>query len=488
MIKRISSSFLKWLRRILFAVVLVCITVVLVWAFQSRNLPNLDVWHKALDKELDADDYEGLSYDDYIKLEDQLFAELDDKVYRPGGSASSISNRYLSGSPSDPKGMFDRNWNRSTILVPDGEIKSGAVLLHGLTDSPYSMKSIAEILSARGCYTLCLRMPGHGTAPGGLVDARWQDWFAAMEMGVRHVREKIGADAKLYLGGYSTGGSIALKYAIRAVDDKDLHRPDKVFLLGPPVRIHPLARLTKAHKSLSWLPYFEKFKWLGVQLEYDPFKYNSFPKNGGVQSFRLSRSLLKDLRGLRSAGNMKRLAPVITFQSVVDATVLTNAVVNDLYMQMSPNGSELVLFDINRYSAMEQFVREPGKRILDRLEKEKILPFQYTLVSNLTPETREVKMAIREQGSPAAGEPKPLGLLWPHQVYSLSHVALPFRPEDPVYGFKVPDDEADHFLRLGAMTPRGERRVLQISMDLVMRLRSNPFFDVVEERIAAHLD
>ena len=40
----------------------------------------------------------------------------------------------------------------------------------------------------------------------------------------------------------------------------------------------------------------------------------------------------------------------------------------------------------------------------------------------------------------------------------------------------------------GAATPRGERRLLQIPMDLFMRLRSNPFFDIVEERLLAHLE
>ena len=488
MIKRISAPLLRWSRRIVFSAALVCVTVILVWAFHSRNLPDLSVWHSPLDKEADAGDLEGLSYDEYVRLEDELFAELKEEVYSPGGAQTSLPNRYLSGSPSDPAAISDRNWNRSTVLMPDGEIKSGAVLLHGLTDSPYSMRSIAEILVANGCYTLCLRMPGHGTVPGSLVDAHWQDWFAAMEVAVSHVREKVGPEAALYFGGYSTGGSIALKYAIKSVDDDNLHRPTKVFLLGPPVRVHPLAKLTKAHKTLSWIGYFEKFKWLGVELEYDPYKYNSFPKNGGVQSFKLSQSLLGDLRDLRSANQMGQLAPVVTFQSVVDATVLTDAVVDDLYMPMSPNGSELVLFDINRYSAMEKFVRQPGKAVLDRLDGADTLPFRYTLVSNVSPNTREVKVQIREQGHTDPAEPTPLGLLWPHQVYSLSHVALPFRPDDPVYGYMVPAEEADQHLRLGAMTPRGERRLLQISMDLAMRLRSNPFFDVVEERIVSHLE
>jgi hypothetical protein len=38
------------------------------------------------------------------------------------------------------------------------------------------------------------------------------------------------------------------------------------------------------------------------------------------------------------------------FQSIVDATVSTDAVVHALFDQLESNGSELVLFDINRLS------------------------------------------------------------------------------------------------------------------------------------------
>ena len=41
---------------------------------------------------------------------------------------------------------------------------------------------------------LALRMPGHGTVPAGLTDVVWEDWLAAVRVGVRHVREKIGPD------------------------------------------------------------------------------------------------------------------------------------------------------------------------------------------------------------------------------------------------------------------------------------------------------
>ena len=42
------------------------------------------------------------------------------------------------------------------------------------------------------------------------------------------------------------------------------------------------------------------------------------------------------------------MPPILTFQSVVDFTVSTPAVISALYALLPANGSELVLFDLNR--------------------------------------------------------------------------------------------------------------------------------------------
>jgi hypothetical protein len=63
----------------------------------------------------------------------------------------------------------------------------------------------------------------------------------------------------------------------------------------------------------------------------------------------------------------------------------------------------------------------------------------------------------------------------------LSHVALPFRPDDPLYGLE-PDMSENYGLRLGLIQLRGERGVLTVSEDDLMRLGSNPFFSYIEER------
>jgi hypothetical protein len=68
------------------------------------------------------------------------------------------ADRELASHPSSA----GRDWNRS-FETKQATIRGGALLIHGLTDSPYSMRAIADVLSESGVYSLALRMPGHGT-------------------------------------------------------------------------------------------------------------------------------------------------------------------------------------------------------------------------------------------------------------------------------------------------------------------------------------
>jgi hypothetical protein len=84
----------------------------------------------------------------------------------------------------------------------------------------------------------------------------------------------------------------------------------------------------------------------------------------------------------------------------------------------------------------------------------------------------EVVRRWRRPGSDEIHE-APLGLAWPKGLYSLSHVALPFRPDDPLYG--GPDHGESPGIQLGGVALRGERGVLRVSASEMLRLRWNPF-------------
>lgn len=74
-----------------------------------------------------------------------------------------------------------------------------------------------------------------------------------------------------------------------------------------------------------------------------------------------------------------------------------------------------------------------------------------------------------------------LGLSWPRNLYSLSHVALPFPAQDPLYGGDPKGNGQS--LHLGDIALYGERGVLQFSASDMLRLRWNPFYPYVESRV-----
>lgn len=71
-------------------------------------------------------------------------------------------------------------------------------------------------------------------------------------------------------------------------------------------------------------------------------------------------------------------------------------------------------------------------------------------------------------------------MAWPDDLYSLTHVALPFPPTDPLYGGQPGSDSPG--IQLGTLALRGERGVLQIPAAQMLRLRWNPFYNYLESR------
>ena len=77
-------------------------------------------------------------------------------------------------------------------------------------------------------------------------------------------------------------------------------------------------------------------------------------------------------------------------------------------------------------------------------------------------------------------------MAWPPEIFSLTHIAIPFAADDPLYGIDGSNRIAG-LLPIGRLSPRGERAVLTVGTDTLMRLSSNPFFPFLAERIGEWL-
>lgn len=173
------------------------------------------------------------------------------------------------------------------------------------------------------------------------------------------------------------------------------------------------------------------------------------------------------------------------FQSAVDATVSTDAVVDNLLKYLAPEGHELVLFDLNRRDVTSSLIiADPGP-LTARLMGSDALPFALTLITNESPDSTAV-VARSKPALSAATAVEPLGLGWPGGVISLSHIALPFPPDDPLYGRERPENTDLVFL--GQIAVHGERGLLLLPADWLLRLRHNPFYPFVESQIIRWFD
>jgi len=457
----------KWIVTI--ATVLL-LTIYFGWAFDSRSMLQLAPEHRMeFESEFKARQEEDTDWAEYLEIEKRLAIELEEKIPSKERSGSLV-DRYSAGSLSHP-GHFPSNWNYSyEMSVPSP--RGVAVLLHGLTDSPYSMLATAQTLAGAGYNVVVPRMPGHGFAVGALVQARWEDWTAAVRLAIRHATTLPGGDMSLLLGGYSNGGLLAIDYALACDEMEDMPCPDGIMLMSPAIAVSKAAIVTNLHPAISWLPFFDQFEWLSILPEVDPFKFTSFPKRAAWEVFRVTSHTHKQLA---VPGEVAKLPPILTFQSAVDNTVSAPAIVRLLYANLPANGSKLVAYDVNRNSTLLHLMKTPPGDIVEFFRSHAPLNFGVTVLRNRNGSANDIDALTLPAGGTEIRKEE-TELAWPRDIISLSHIALPFRTDDLVYGDGSAQIAGRPGLSLGALAPRGEAGVLLLTPNYFLRARHNPFF------------
>ena len=477
----------KLLRLVALLALLFVALVAIVIAIRTYDIqrgPPLSIWHTHAPDDLRADEIARLDWNGYLAAEQRVFDEVRHEVVdRIEPEERVASNRYFEGSPLYP-GRFATDWNRSFVMEPDGAPKGAVVMLHGLTDSPYSMRAIAQLYREHGFVAIAIRLPGHGTVPAGLTKAHWEDWTQATRLAVREARRRIGPSLPLHLVGYSNGGALATQYALDALADPQLSRPERVVLVSPMIGVTAFARFAGVFGWPAMFPAFAHATWLGVVTEYNPFKYNSFPINGARQSSLLTRELQGEIADAVASGRIAQMPPILTFQSVVDFTVSTQAIVDALYARLPANGSELMLFDVNRHAQLSPLLRARSQDAVERTLPAPPRNYRTTVIANDDVPSGVVVERKVPPGTTAAVM-RPLGAEYPTGMFSLSHIALPFAMDDPLYGIDAPPDASKQFgINLGSVGGRGETGALIVNADTLVRASSNPFLPYMLERIA----
>lgn len=477
--------WLRLLRRIGVIVAVLLAAILGVRAFDAFTGPPLPPWLTMAPDEPGETAIDAMDWQGWKEAEEQLFRKVSADLQRKLMPGERIpQNRFWEESPLNP-GQLARDWNRSFIMAPGGPARGSVVLLHGLTDSPYSLRHIAFFYQARGFHVVAPRMPGHGTVPGGLTNVSLDQWQAVARLAMREARALSGG-GPVHVVGYSNGAAIGLRHALAALDEPDLVRPDRVILISPMIGVSPAARLAGIAGWPALLPAFANAAWLDRTLEFNPFKYNSFPVHAAKLSERQTAALSRELETARRAGKLAEMPPILAFQSVVDATVIARAVQDQLLDRLPAGGHELVLFDVNHESVAAPLLTQSARAVAARFTPTGPRDYRTVLITNEGAADGQMVARTWEAGATAPKD-VPVAISYPSRLFSLSHVALPFPPGDGLYGFEP--DPADHQgAQLGRLLVQGERGTISVSQDILTRASSNPFFPLILDALARRID
>ena len=210
--------------------------------------------------------------------------------------------------PFDPDRAELEIENASPVELPLGsqcsdKVNGIAILVHGLSDTAYSMRDLAKVL-ADACYkSRVILLPGHGTRAGDLLTTRLSDWQETID----YVVAQAAAESNnVIVGGFSLGGVLTLDAALRRPDDID-------GVIG----ISPAYHLSSS-RIARWAPLVAPvIRWVDRGVTDDPMRYEAMPMRGVAETWRAMQQMMKNLE---KAGQVE--IPWLIAQSMDDAVVV----------------------------------------------------------------------------------------------------------------------------------------------------------------------
>ena len=117
----------------------------------------------------------------------------------------------------------------------------GALVLHGFTGQPCSVKPWGQHLADAGLAVEVPRLPGHGTRWQDANVTTWEDWYAEVDRSFGRLKERCD---DVVVMGLSMGGTLALRVAEQHGEDvagvvlvnPAVHTEDKRLVLLPVLR------------------------------------------------------------------------------------------------------------------------------------------------------------------------------------------------------------------------------------------------------------
>ena len=116
------------------------------------------------------------------------------------------------------------------IILSDAKNDIGVVFSHGYMAAPKELRTLAQYLFSKGINVHVIRLRGHGTDPKALKNVTVQDWETDFERAFVAMRQVC---SKVFIGGFSMGGLLALDHAGQ-------YKVDGVIALNSALKLHDL--------------------------------------------------------------------------------------------------------------------------------------------------------------------------------------------------------------------------------------------------------
>lgn len=210
------------------------------------------------------------------------------------------------------------------------KLKYGALLIHGLLDSPFQLRDIGLDLQSQGTLVRSILLPGHGTVPGALLNVDYHQWLQTVRYGIATLAKEV---EQIFLVGNSTGASLSLYQA--ALDGTKIAG---IILLSPALKIRSLfAPISNWYRPLS--QFWKRAAWLNIDPEetIDYTKYRSVALNAVYQVYKLSQEINKN------PSFSEPTCPLFFALSQDDKIVCAETIINYFHQHTNPK-SRLLLY------------------------------------------------------------------------------------------------------------------------------------------------
>lgn len=164
------------------------------------------------------------------------------------------------------------------------------MLIHGWTSTPYEMRILGEELQAEGIAVDAPLLSGHGTRPQDLENVTWEQWVDDVNKAYARLRKQY---ARVYVGGMSMGGNLALHVAKNNEDVSGL------ILMSTPYKMrYEKLGILMAHMTQWIFSYKKKYYPRGIQAQpsiTQLISYQKYPISSAFEAYTTIKNSLKDI-------------------------------------------------------------------------------------------------------------------------------------------------------------------------------------------------